>query len=148
VKNDRKGQPVKPDYVEALGLATWCFASCEWQVVWCCEKIKPGSLTKIVSEQMTAGKIAKYFIDVSRNMPKSKERQELCETAKTFEGLVTERNRIVHGKPCTGPSGEARLSGNTVIEISDLEDAADSFAECGGMLNRLFHGFLASYVPA
>jgi hypothetical protein len=147
MKDDRKRQPIKPDYVEALGMATYCFASCEWQVVWCCEKIRPGSLTKIVSEEMTAGKIAKHFIDVSRNMPKSKERQELSEAAQEFSRLVVERNNILHGKPCTGPSGEVRLSGREVIEIDALEDAADSFSECGEKLNRLFYGFLASYGP-
>jgi len=128
-------------------MATYSFASCEWQAAWCCEKIRPGSLTKIVGEEMTAGKIAKYFIDLTRNMPKFREREELSQAAQTFARLVQERNRILHGKPCTGPSGESRLSSDKVIEIPDLEGAADSFAECGSELNRLSYGFLASYVP-
>jgi hypothetical protein len=52
MKGDRKRNAVKPDYVNALGLAAFCFASCEWQVVWCCEKILPGSLGKIVDDKM------------------------------------------------------------------------------------------------
>ena len=147
MKDARKRQAVKSDYVEALGLAAYCFASCEWQVAWCSEKIKPGSLNKIVGEEMTAGKIAKYFIDLTRSMPKSREREELCQAAQVFVRLVQERNRILHGKPCTGPNGESRLSSATVIEIPDLEDAADSFAACGNELNRLYYGFLTSYVP-
>jgi hypothetical protein len=66
----------------------------------------------------------------------------------TFAHLVTVRNNIIHGKPCAGSSGETRLSGSKVIEISDLEDAADSFMECSGKLNRFFYGFLATYVPS
>ena len=144
--DDRKRQPVKPDYVEALGLATWSFASCEWQVVWCCEKIKPGSLNKIVGEELTAGKIAKVFSDLTRNMPKSAERKELKNAAETFAALVDTRNAIIHGKPCTGPSGDARLSSGSVLEIPYLEDAADAFTACGEALNRLFYGFLTTNV--
>jgi len=147
MKDDRKREPVKADYVHALGLATYSFASCEWQVVWCCEKIRPGSLDKIVGEEQTAGKIAKVFVDLTRNMPRSREREELSRAAQTFIGLVETRNAILHGKPCTGPSGDARLSAQRVLEIPDLEDAADSFTACGAELNRLFYGFLSTYTP-
>ena len=147
-KNDRLRSPVKADYVDALGRAAYTFATCEWQVVWCCEKIKPGSLRKIVGEELTAGKIAKRFIDTCRNMPKSPEREQLVASALRFSELVVERNRILHGKPCTGPNGDARLSGKGVIEISALEDAADEFSECSSKLNSLFYGFLNDYVPA
>lgn len=96
---------------------------------------------------MTAGKIAKRFIDLCRNMPKSKERDKLFNAAKCFSTLVSERNRILHGKPCTGPSGEAKLSSSGVIEISDLESAADAFVECSCELNAIFYGFLQTYIP-
>lgn len=147
-KDDRLRSPVKPDYVEALGRAAFIFATCEWQVVWCCEKIRPGSLRKIIGEELTAGKIAKRFIDVCRNMPRSKERETLVAAAQRFSDLVIVRNNILHGKPCTGPNGEARLSGSGVIEISDLEDAADSFLECSSQLNAFFYGFLSTYRPS
>ena len=148
MKNDRKRQAVKSDYSESLGLATFCFSSCEWEVAWCCEKIRPGSLDKIVGEEKTAGQIAKTFIDLARNMPKSRARDELCTLSQKFSRLVIVRNDIVHGKPCTGPNGEARLSGSKVIEISDLEDAADEFTACGIELNVLSYGFLATYTPS
>ena len=147
MKDIRKRQAVKPDYIEALGMAAWSFASCEWQVAWCCERIRPGSLRKIVDEEMTAGKIAKHFIDLARNMPPSKEREELSTAATTFAQLVQERNAILHGKPCTGPNGESRLSSTKVLEIPDLEDSADSFAACSSDLNRLSYGFLSTYIP-
>lgn len=97
---------------------------------------------------MTAGKIAKHFIDITRNMRKSPEREELKTLAAEFSSLVQLRNHILHGKPCTGPNGESRLSSRKVLEIPDLEDAADGFAQCSGNLNRLFYGFLASYSPS
>jgi hypothetical protein len=147
-KDRRLRQAVKPDYISALGMAAWSFASLEWQVVWCCEKIKPGSLRRIVDEEMTAGIIAKRFIDLTRNMQRSPEREKLKELASEFSSLVQLRNRILHGKPCTGPNGESRLSSTAVLEIPDLEHAADAFALCSSSLNGLSHGFLASYKPS
>jgi hypothetical protein len=147
MKNDRLRSPVKPDYVNALGLAAYTFATCEWQVVWCSEKIRAGSLRKLVGDERTAGAIAKFFIDLTRNMPKSSEREELKVAAEEFARLVKIRNAILHGKPCTGPSGEARLSSENVLEIAYLEDAADAFTACNAELDRLFYGFLSTYVP-
>lgn len=147
MKNDRLRSPVKADYVNAVGLAAYTFATCEWQVVWCSEKIRPGSLDKLVGDERTAGKIAKFFLDLTRNMPKLKECEELRKAAEEFARLVGIRNAILHGKPCTGTNGEARLSSENVLEIAYLEDAADAFTACGGELNRLFYGFLSSYIP-
>ena len=147
MKDDRLRSPVKTDYVNALGLATYTFSSLEWQAVWCAEKIKPGSINQVVGQEMTAGKIAKIFLDLTRNMPKSSKREELKKHASKFMELVNVRNNIMHGKPCTGPNGEPRLNGGAVIEVSDLENAADNFLECSNHLNSLFYGFLQSYVP-
>lgn len=147
IKGYSKRQAVKPDYIEALGMAAWSFASLEWQVVWCCEKIRPGSLHQIVDDELTAGRIAKRFIDFTRNMPRTKEREQLSALAASFGELVEERNAILHGKPCTGPNGESRLSSKKVLEIPDLEDAADKFAVCGSELNKLYYGFLLTYTP-
>ncbi len=145
--DERKLIPVDSSYVNALGLARYAFARCEWQVAWCSEKVQPGSLDKIVSEEMTAGKIAKHFANIVRNMPKSKEREELGLLATDFSSLVVERNRIIHGKPCTAPNGEQRLSGKSIIETADLERAADAFVVCGSKLNSLFYSFLQGYTP-
>ncbi len=146
MKNARLRQAVKPDYLHALGQATYCFALCEWQVVWCCEKIRVGSANAIIAEELTAGRIAKRFLDLTRNMPPSKGREALKESAAQFASLVEIRNQILHGKPCTGSSGESRLSSSRVLEIEDLEDAADKFSQCNIELNAQFYGFLATYV--
>lgn len=147
MSDERKLIPVDLEYLSALGLTTYAFARCEWQIVWCSEKIHPGSVTKIVSEEMTAGTIGKYFANIVRNMPKSKEREELSSLASEFLTLVNERNRIIHGKPCTAPSGAQRFSSSGIIEIADLEKAADAFTVCGGKLNSIIYGFLQTYVP-
>ncbi len=147
MKDDRLRQPVRSDYMHALGSACFCFAICEWNAVYCAERIRPGSLSSFVKDELTAGKIAKKLIDLTRNIPKSAERDELATVAKVFADLVHLRNDILHGKPCTGPSGEARLTTGKVFEIPDLEAVADAFSACGIELNRLLHGFLATYTP-
>jgi hypothetical protein len=148
MKDDRLRQPIKSDYMDALGTAAFCFAICEWNAVYCAERIRPGSLNAFVRDELTAGKIAKKLLGLARNMPKSPERVEVIAVAQSFSDLVPLRNSILHGKPCTGPSGEARLSTVKIFEIPDLEDAADAFSTCSIELNRLLHGFLATYKPS
>ncbi len=145
VKDDRLRILIEPDYVEALGRAAYTFALLEWQVVWCLEIIRPNDIYKVVGEEMTAGKIGKRFQDAACNMPKSPEREQLQNLASEFLQLVHVRNKIMHGKPCTSPKGDQRLSGSSVIEIVDLENAADDFVECSCKLNDLFYGFLSTY---
>jgi len=55
-------------------------------------------LDKLVGDERTAGKIAKFFLDLTRNMPKSKEREELRKAAEEFARLVEVRNAILHVK--------------------------------------------------
>ncbi len=143
MKDDRLRQPIKADYAHALGTAVFCFAICEWNAAYCAERISPGALSKIVNNEMTAGKIAKKLLDLVRNMPKSKERENLMVVAQSFVDLVLLRNGILHGKPCTEPNGEARLSSPSVIEIRDLEQAADHFSACSIEFNRFLRGYLA-----
>ena len=145
--DERNRIPSDDAYISALGLATFAFARCEWQVVWCCEKLKPGAVAKISDDEMTAGTIARYFLNLVRNMPISVGRQELSKAADQFANLVIERNKIIHGKPCTSPSGQQRLSSGNIIELADIECAADSFAACGSRLNDIYYGFLKSYQP-
>lgn len=145
--NDRLRQPFKSDYNLALGVAVSCFAICEWNAVYCAERIKPGVLNQMLSGEFTAGQIAKKLLSITRNMPPSREREELKNAAQLFADIVPLRNSILHGKPCTVPSGEARLSSRNIIELSELETAADAFSACSIELNRLLHGFLAIYSP-
>jgi hypothetical protein len=147
MKDDRLRQPIDPDYMHALGTAAFCFAICEWNAVYCAERISPGSLGTFIKDKSTAGDIATKLINLARNMPITAERNELVAAAQAFAGLVPLRNSILHGKPCTGPNGKARVSYTKVFEIPDFQDAADAFSACSIELNRLLHGFLSTYKP-
>lgn len=145
--NSRLRQPIEDSFAHALGVAAFCFAICEWNAVYCAQRIKPGSLHRYLKDELTAGKIAKKLCDLVRNMPKSKERGELQEAAEEFSDLVPLRNSILHGKPCSNIDGSARLSADKIFEVSDLEAAADRFSDCSHKLNLLLHGFLATHQP-
>ena len=84
MKNNRLRQPTDPDYMHALGTAAFCFAICEWNAVYCAERIRPGSLGTFIKDELTAGKIAKKLIDLTRNMPETFERDELIAAAQAF----------------------------------------------------------------
>lgn len=147
MKDARLRYRLDQEYVEALGRALYCFAICEWNVLWCAEKIQPGALRAALAKELTAGQIAKRFENVTRNMPPSKDRERLQGLAAQFVDLVGLRNEIVHGKPCTGPTRSARLSNNKVLEVGDINDAADAFSQCSIHLNSELYGFLAKQKP-
>ena len=129
-------------------MAATCFAICEWNAVYCAERIHPGDLESILRRKLTAGKIAEALVNLIEEMPESNGRNELQIAAQSFSGLVILRNNILHGKPCSNLHRETRLSAQIVFEIADLEMAADEFSACSIELNRLLHGFLETYIPA
>lgn len=143
----RLRQPLDPEYIQELGVLSFCFAICEWNAVYCAERLCPGSLQKLVGDELTAGEIAHKLKDLVRNMPASAERAGLSKVAARFIELLSLRNQILHAKPCTSPNGYSRLSGSKIFEIQDLRAAADSFSECSSELNRFLYGFLATYRP-
>lgn len=139
--------PLDPAYAASLGTVAFCFASCEWNVAWCCERLRPGSHNKFRIGKATAGQIGKTFRNLIRNMPPSSERDALDRLAVEFLELVELRNDIMHGKPCDAPTGTHRLSGSQIWHIPDLNAAADRFTECSIEVNDMLHGFLATYSP-
>lgn len=62
-------------------------------------------------------------------MPTSEARENLNAAPQEFAELVQVSNQILHSKPCAGPNGDARLSAERVLEIEDLEKAADTFSD-------------------
>jgi hypothetical protein len=119
MKDDRLRVSVKPEYCGALGLATYCFASMSWDAVWCCEKLRLGSINSVPNK--TAGIIGA-----------------------TFLRLVDKRNDIMHSPPATAPGGEQMFNRHgRFITVGDLEEMADEFTACSLRLNALLHGPLS-----
>jgi len=144
MKDHRLRQPIQEPYATALGTAAFCFAICEWNAVWCCERMKAGSINEI--KDRTAGKIHKRMKHLVSLMPSAPDHQELVDACAEFDSMVKVRNRILHGKPGAAPGNQPRLfHDGGPWEISDLEDAADAFSVCSQRLNTLAHGYLATF---
>ncbi len=141
MKDDRLRVPIDSVYVEALGRATYVFATLEWDAVWCCERMEPGYIRKL--SRKTAGVIADDLVSLSKKRPSAQLRKDCLGPASEFKSLVEVRNGIVHGKPGTAPSGEQRLfrDGNAWTPAM-INDAADSFAACSSLLNALLYNQL------
>lgn len=133
--------PLEESYSTAIGRAMFIFSRLEWQAVWCCEKIKPGSIAPLTKR--TAGGVSKALNSAIINAPDAS-KQSMGKAAIRFAELVEERNGLAHGKPCTAPSGEQRLSRHGTIWTHDLIDkAADEFAICAQALNKIFYEHLS-----
>jgi len=139
--DDRSRVPVEPEYVAAVGLATYAFARLEWDAIWCFEKIDPQAMVRLSGE--TAGTIARQFVAEVKKMVASPDQRLLLAAAEDFRKLVQTRNGIMHGKPATDTDGGQRLFRDGVAwTVESLNAAADEFTECSIRLNDLLYGFL------
>lgn len=142
MKNERLRVPVSADYTSALGLAVYCFASLEWNAVWCCERIEPGSVESLADR--TAGRVADTLLHLVKRLRNSTEQIDLEGAATDFRALVATRNNLVHAKPGTAHDGEQALFRHgDQWTLMELQVVADAFATCGVRLNQALHGFLA-----
>jgi hypothetical protein len=90
--DERLRIPVHPDYASAIGLAVYCFASLEWDAVWCCEAIERGSVDGL--EDRNAGR----------------EGDTLFHLVKRLDSSAAQRG-LEDGRLCSG-SANRKLDGN------------------------------------
>ena len=140
--NERLRIPLADEYALALGRATYCFASCEWIVVWCWERLAANALHDATSggrrgKGLTAGQIADQFAKAVDEATDAPERESLRQRAAEFKDLVEVRNSLLHGKPHTSDEGWQGLHGrgHGSWSIADINAAADRFAACTIALN-------------
>ena len=140
--------PVEHDYATVLGYATFIFATFEWNVAWCGEKLEPGFLNRI--RGCTAATIGVRFqrIVESKTGLDETSRDRLLAVASRFRALVKQRNLLMHAKPCTDPKGRASLSftdGTNAVYWSPerITDIAHAFEEASGEANDLLHRALS-----
>lgn len=154
MKDDRLRSPVEANYVEAIGRAAYTFASLEWRVSWSCEQLAEGSLLEFrdgnKGRGFTAGAIGTRFRELVRDLvpADAPEKPELLAIADRFKELVNVRNAILHGHPCTSPDKEQRLAAEkifNIVEIPDLEHAADEFVALDLRLGEIYFRYLVGF---
>jgi len=140
MKGDRFGIPVEAAYVEAVGRAAYIFARMEWDVAWCCERMRRNYLNTL--KKKTAGIIANDFLALSNRRPLTI-KADCVFAAKEFKRLVLVRNRLLHAKPSTAPGGEQQLAHDGKHwTIAMIDDAADEFAAGAKLVNALLYNQL------
>jgi hypothetical protein len=141
MKDDRLGVPIDEPYIEALGRATYVFATLEWAAVWCCERMEAGYIQKL--RKKTAGLIADDLVRLAETLPRAQIRMDCLGPANEFKHLVDIRNGIFHGKPGTASTGEQRLfkDGHPWTPVM-INEAADEFAACRKSLDALLYNQL------
>jgi hypothetical protein len=129
MKDDRLRVPIDVAFVEALGRATYVFATLEWNAVWCCERMQGNYIREL--RRKTAGVIADDLVHLAQARPDPKVRTACLKPAQEFKRLVDLRNGILHGKPGSTPTGEQRLfRDGSPWTPAMIDDAADQFASC------------------
>ncbi len=138
MKNDRLRVPVEASYVHAIGLATYAFASLEWNAVWCCERMTPGVIYSLADR--TAGGVAKKLLELAARRS-ANVNDDLLDASKEFEALVRLRNGLMHAKPGTDhDQGQRLFRDGQAWTIDAINDAADAFTGCSLRLNAMLHG--------
>lgn len=141
--DERLRVPIETEYALAIGVAVYCFATLEWNAVWCCERIEPGSIEGL--EDRTAGRVADTIVKLVKGINASDEQIELEKAAQSFRSLVATRNNLLHAKPGTafdGTQGLFRHGDHWTID--ELQGVADAFTRCSLELNEALYGLLAS----
>lgn len=146
MSDERLRIPIHPEYTAAIGVAVYCFASLEWNAVWCCERIEAGSIDSL--DERTAGRVADTLIHLIKPLADSPEKTALEHAAADFRFLVGTRNNLVHAKPGLAPDGTQGLFRHgDYWTVSELESVADAFAECSMRLNRAVHAIQPATRP-
>src|SRR5689334_8743479 len=109
-KKDRLRVPVDDPYLIALGRAVYCFATLEWTVVHCVQKIgmqghNPNSSRHYIEtvSAKTAGQIAIDFNSAAVGITNAALRTAVQPLSDRFRALVHRRNDLLHANPGSTP---------------------------------------------
>lgn len=145
MSDERERIPLESQYAHALGVATYCFAVCEWNAVWSAERLQTGYVGTVEPMRKTAGAIATDLLRLVNAMPDQALIAICRPPALEFKRLVEERNGLLHGKPGTAPNGDQRLFRHgQEWSISDVKQFSDQVAACSTMLNEMVHQHLVT----
>jgi hypothetical protein len=139
--------PCDAQYIEALGYAVYNFATLEFNVAYIIERLEPGYLQEYISNEKTAG-------DVAKDLAQAKQRAEaqghtaaaeLRDIYNAFVDLKNRRNKLLHANPTTAPSGAQQLHYLALSIAWDLDavhQSATDFAAAAEKANSLLYGVL------
>lgn len=123
MSNSDQRIPSDPDYTSILGIVTYDFERLRWDAIWCCQWLKPGSITLLADEY------PKTIAVVLEVVCAGNDAQE--KTAQEFKAIVEEHNELILSAAGTGPKEEQELfEAGKVWDLSALQLLADRIASC------------------
>jgi hypothetical protein len=140
MKDDRLRVPVDVVYLKAIGMATYCFATMEWNAVYCGEKLNPGYVNTVATK--TAGVIANDIVGFAQLITDPVTRARYQAAAADFARLVKRRNDLMHANPATVQNDQLLVRNGTPWQPAEVDALADEFAGCSFELNELLHNAL------
>ncbi len=145
MQNARNRIQIDEEYAHALGLAAYCFATCEWNAAWSAERLQPGYIGTIEPLRKTAGSIANDLANLVNAIGDPALKAICLPPTLEFNRLVQQRNALLYGKPGSAPNGDQRLFRNgqawTTLAINTF---SDDVAACSILLNEMVQGHLGT----
>lgn len=140
MKGDRHRIPIDGDYLKAIGTAVYCFATLEWNAVYCGEKLSPGYVGKLAKK--TAGKIATDVAKFESLISDPNKRARYRTATSEFVRLAKSRNDLLHSNSATVGHEQRLVRQGKPWQANEIDDLADEFAACSIELNELYHKVL------
>ena len=140
MKDDRLRVSVDSTYLAAIGMAAYCFATMEWNAVYCGEKLSPGYVNTVAEK--TAGVIARDIVGFTQLVTEQNKQARYQTATNNFAQLVKRRNDLMHATPGTFESGQRLGRSGIPWELADINNIADDFATCSIELNELYYHVL------
>lgn len=141
--------PSDPEYLRAIGQATFSFCYLEWQVIWVAQKLDPAFQISNTNE-LTAGRIAVEFKKAVISNTQTLDiavYQRLESAYKSFFELVGMRNDLLHAHPFTSQDNAQRLGRykngeNFEWTPNEIDAASERFDNLTSELNDLYYNHL------
>lgn len=132
--------PFNKEYSDLLGVAIYCFAYYEWNIIYIMEYLDAGFVYKYCrGKSLTSWKVEEKFEKILNN-PKTDfskvSKQEINDSIVVFKKLIVKRNALIHAHPCTDKDGSQILNYQTKFS-KPLPDMKRTEEEIGSIISEI-----------
>jgi hypothetical protein len=127
------------DYNSALGEVVAEFGLLEWNTIYAIALYAPAYVREAEYGKVMAGQI-KSKLSTCISLATPADQGELTALLNRFSDAIDLRNDVLHGKPCTSPTGQQRLARHgSILELADLTDRITEFRNLSCDFNQYYH---------
>jgi hypothetical protein len=127
------------DYNSALGEIVAEFGLLEWNTIYAIALYAPTYVREAEYGKVMAGQI-KTKLSTCISLATPADQSDLTSLLKRFGDAIDPRNDVLHGKPCTSPAGQQRLTRHgSILELADLTNRITEFRNLARDFNQYYH---------